>query len=405
MYLGSHRTLNSETHTSTLLPMLCSCVPWFLLIYCSNWLNYPAMVRSYLPFLIEFTLARLDSISCCRTIPISPTQQLVLFLLFPLAAQDASAVMWRTIGETLQKFNALYLPKQPHMPTGCSLDKHADTSTSRPRSPARSLAGKVSGYVILPSHIIIFTFLSAYYSLHANVDRARVKILVASAACLKASSSMVLIDIALLLLCLCPNVGQLLKRILKFSDWHFTMQDEAHRVLRQCTILFTLLHTILWWILSAIEASHGGHNIITYLRVNLLTSTGWTGHALLLLVSLLCVRTFSFGTASAIFEAWGLSVTVTFIVLCAAHGSYSRAGLHESMPMSNVAWTLSLCGLLIYLIETMLAIQASKFTSVFEIIRHPSNVFELHLEKQGLKPCMRQACSALSVFNLLAHSQ
>lgn len=312
--------------------------------------------------------------------------------------------MLRTIGGILQRSNAQSLPKQPRMPSFRSLDNYVDTSGSLPRSSARSLAGRVIGHV-LSSHLIILALLSTYYYFQANVDPAKVKILIVSAACLKASSSLVLIDIALLFLHLCPNVGQLFKRTLKLSCWNVTGHDNAHRHLRHCTILFTFLHTVLWWILSAIEASHGHNNVITYLQVNLLTSTGWTGHALLLIFSLSCIRTSSFSMASAVFETWGLSVMVMCIVLCAAHGSYSRAGMHDSTPMSNVAWALLLFGLLVYLIEIMFAAQATEFSSVSKIIRHPSGVFELHLQKQGLEPCIGQACPALSIFELLAHSQ
>ena len=347
-----------------------------------------ARVRSYLLFWFEFITSALDSMASKVTFDLFhyliPTRHFMLNIALALfLVQELKMNGMRVLSlEAQQKPNST-------LHHGDGTHKHKMALDHCKKVASSFLASSLQIYIVVIMQMTLFALLSTYY-FNENTSSHKRDGLAATRACLRASTKMVLINGGLLILSRCSNLGQLFGRIFSAPVPDPVKRGSVHKLLCQCSVLFISLHVILWWALSAIDCSHDGYGFLIYLKLNILAGTGWSGHGLLLFVGLICIGSLSLTWASPFSEDWVFPTLVTFALLGAVHGTYSRALVHHQSHVSNAGWILVLSALILYLLEMALGLQATGSTSVFKIIRHPSGVLELHLRKGSLRPKVGQ---------------
>ena len=169
-----------------------------------------------------------------------------------------------------------------------------------------------------------------------------------------------------------------------------------HQLIAWSITFFTWVHTISYWIYYAGLAIKNGRGLKGFLYLNFATGSGWSGHIMFILVSLIAATS----TQWAQNHKWRPSCTtyhvyILVFILWSIHCVLAIPMAEERTSWKGLAcfWHYWLFGGLAYLIERVLREVRGRYkVHISKVIQHPSNVVELQMKQKKLVCRVGQVC-------------
>lgn len=204
------------------------------------------------------------------------------------------------------------------------------------------------------------------------------------------------IDAALVLLPQCPMILQLLQhrlpdRMVDMTSW-MTLAAVSDFIVGSL-VISACVHALFCYVLIAKDAMVRHRGFDGFLVTMFLTGVGWTGHAMLLLMTGLVVLRFSkHRVADLLTFTIRRKLCLLLGIFVVLHGCFIGPALQiHQERMGGLTWQFAALGALIYLTEIVLGfLRSFRASSISRIIQHPSDVVEIQIKPKVVMPEIAQ---------------
>ena len=249
------------------------------------------------------------------------------------------------------------------------------------------------------AHILIFAFSVIYHFNNCAADH-KVPAIKVAYAISKASSLMLHLDIAFVLFPVCHNMMHFLQQTFLAPLLDVDSRISVHKLLAWSLVSFTWVHAVSQWgLLAELAAGQNGGGFKNFFIYSFGTGVGWTGHVMLVLLMLIAFTSLDKARRTNFVKSWAIHQLFTpFFVLWSLHDMfvYQKKGIAAWTVSGGFGhfWNFWIFGGLAYLLETILtAIRGSRKLYVSKVIRHPSHVVEIQINKHSIHPSIGQVSS------------
>ncbi|EFE41301.1 hypothetical protein TRV_03949 [Trichophyton verrucosum HKI 0517] len=162
-----------------------------------------------------------------------------------------------------------------------------------------------------------------------------------------------------------------------------------HQITAWSIVFFSLLHTIAHWVNFARIAASEGLGIKGFLQLNVTTGPGWTGYVMLAALVAIALTSLE-GPRRANHERfWNTHhLFIIFFLFWSFHGAFCmiKPDLPPFCDGTGVFYLYWIFGGSVYLLERLMReVRGKHRTIITKVIQHPSNVFEIQLQKEKTK--------------------
>ncbi|DAA76779.1 TPA_exp: Uncharacterized protein A8136_7008 [Trichophyton benhamiae CBS 112371] len=229
-------------------------------------------------------------------------------------------------------------------------------------------------------HVLLFVVGMLNYSLKDNLIKAR-GLLGSSYAVARAAALVLHFDVAVILFPVSRTLISLLRQT--------PLNGVIPFVTAWSIVFFSLLHTIAHWVNFARIAASEGLGIKGFLQLNVTTGPGWTGYVMLAALVAIALTSLE-GPRRANHERfWNTHhLFIVFFLFWSFHGAFCmiKPDLPPFCEGTGVFYLYWIFGGSVYLLERLMReVRGKHRTIITKVIQHPSNVFEIQLQKEKTK--------------------
>ena len=247
---------------------------------------------------------------------------------------------------------------------------------------------RISVFVFLMVHAMIFGFGFANYQLKDNLTTARATFGLGYPIA-RAAALVLHFDVALILLPVCRTLISLLRQTPVNGIVQFDKNISFHKLVAWSIVFFTLVHTVAHWSNFAQLAAKNNLGFKGFLLANFATGPGWSGYIMLFsLIAIVCTSIERPRRANYERFWYTHHLFIIFFAFWSIHGAFCmiKSDFAPSCFGTGVFWEFWSWGGFVYLLERILReVRGRHRTHISKVIQHPNKVVEIQIKKEHTK--------------------
>ena len=264
---------------------------------------------------------------------------------------------------------------------------------------------RISVFIFLLVHAMIFGFGFANYQLKDNLNTARSTFGLGYPIA-RAAALVLHFDVAIILFPICRTLISLLRQTPLNGIIQFDKNISFHKLVAWSIVFFTTVHTVAHWSNFAKLAMQNNLGFKGFLLANFATGPGWSGYVMLFVLVAMVITSLERFRRSNFERFWYTHhLMIVFFLFWSIHGAFCMIKA-DAAPFcfgTGVFWEYWMYGGFLYLLERILReVRGRHRTLISKVIQHPSRVVEIQIKKEHIKTRAGQyiflCCPAVSVW-------